>query len=111
MNIETKLLTVAQTAERLGVNRQRVLQLIKTDRLPARKLGTYYTVLETDVEVFGRQTRRAGRPPKQSVAPATASRPPQVSFAQAAAAFLGKHKDLPPDLSTNKDYLEGFGRD
>jgi excisionase family DNA binding protein len=59
---ETKLLSVKQAAAALGVNRQRVQQLIESKRLPAQKVGAYYVILEADLELV--RERKAGRPPK-----------------------------------------------
>ena len=60
-----KLLSVQQTAAALGVNRQRVQQLIKSKRLPAEKVGAYYVIREADLELV--RDRRVGRPPKGKV--------------------------------------------
>lgn len=57
-----KLLSVKQAAEILGVNRQRVQQLIESERLPARKVGSYYVICESDLELI--RKRKTGRPPK-----------------------------------------------
>ena len=59
---ETKLLSVKQAAAALGVNRQRVQQLIESKRLPAQKVGAYYVIREIDLELV--RDRKAGRPPK-----------------------------------------------
>jgi excisionase family DNA binding protein len=59
---ETKLLSVKQAAAALGVNRQRVQQLIEAKRLPAEKVGAYYVIREIDLELV--RERKAGRPPK-----------------------------------------------
>jgi len=59
---ETKLLSVKQAAAALGVNRQRVQQLIESKRLPAEKVGAYYVIREIDLELV--RERRTGRPPK-----------------------------------------------
>jgi excisionase family DNA binding protein len=59
---ETKLLSVKQVAVALGVNRQRVQQLIEAKRLPAEKVGTYYVIREIDLELV--RERKASRPPK-----------------------------------------------
>lgn len=64
MSNEQSLLTVKQAAEKLGVNRQRVLQLINSNRLVAQKVGTYYVIRESDVEALNLQDRKPGRPPK-----------------------------------------------
>ncbi|HJR07611.1 MAG TPA: helix-turn-helix domain-containing protein [Pyrinomonadaceae bacterium] len=59
---ETKLLSVKQAAAALGVNRQRVQQLIESKRLPAEKVGAFYVIREKDLELV--RERRAGRPSK-----------------------------------------------
>lgn len=59
---ETKLLSVKQAAAALGVNRQRVQQLIESKRLPAEKVGAFYVIREIDLELV--RERKVGRPPK-----------------------------------------------
>lgn len=44
------LLTVYEAAERLGLSHQRVRQLIDQGRLPARKVGRDWVILESDLE-------------------------------------------------------------
>ena len=56
------LLSVKQAAEVLGVNRQRVQQLIESERLPAEKVGAYYVIKEKDLELV--KDRKNGRPAK-----------------------------------------------
>jgi excisionase family DNA binding protein len=56
------LLSVTETAKRLGVIRQRVLQLINAGKLPAVKVGTTYVIKESDLELV--KERKTGRPPK-----------------------------------------------
>lgn len=60
---EVKLLSVKQAAEALGVNRQRIQQLIEAERLPAEKVGAYYVIKETDLKLV--ENRTVGRPPKK----------------------------------------------
>lgn len=111
MITEQKLLTVKQTAERLGVNRQRVLQLISANRLPAQKIGSYYTIFESDVEALNRQERKAGRPPKNQGSTngnPQAETPFKTAF-DVVPHLIGKHHSGIGDLSTNKKYLEGLG--
>lgn len=69
---ETKLLSVKQAAAALGVNRQRVQQLIDSKRLPAEKVGTYYVIREIDLELV--RERRTGRPPKAKAESSRASK-------------------------------------
>ncbi|MBD2189211.1 helix-turn-helix domain-containing protein [Pseudanabaena mucicola] len=49
------LLSVAQTAEKLGVTRQRVHDLIKNGQIIARKLGRYYYIESSEIERYGNQ--------------------------------------------------------
>ncbi len=56
------LLTVQDTAKRLGVSVPRVHQLISEKRLPAQKLGSQYVIKESDLQLV--EHRPTGRPPK-----------------------------------------------
>lgn len=58
-----KLLSVKESAEILGVNRQRVQALISEGRLPAQKIGNSYVVKESDLTLVAE--RKTGRPPKE----------------------------------------------
>lgn len=49
------LLSVAQAAEKLGVTRQRVHDLIKKDQIIARKLGRYYYIEAIEIERYRNQ--------------------------------------------------------
>lgn len=62
MSKETKLLSVIEAAEKLGVSRIRVNQLIDNGRLPAQKIGRSYVILESDLQLV--KDRPTGRPPK-----------------------------------------------
>ncbi|HUX16055.1 MAG TPA: helix-turn-helix domain-containing protein [Phycisphaerae bacterium] len=55
-------LTVPQAAERLGLHRNRILQLIDAGSLPATRLGRWWVLLAADVEAFARLDRPAGNP-------------------------------------------------
>ncbi len=59
---DEKLLSVKESAEMLGVNRQRVQALITEGRLPAQKIGNSYVIKESDLELV--KDRKTGRPPK-----------------------------------------------
>ena len=59
---DEKLLSVKESAEILGVNRQRIQALITEERLPARKIGNSYVIKESDLELV--KDRKTGRPPK-----------------------------------------------
>jgi excisionase family DNA binding protein len=58
----TTLLTVRQTAERLGVSGTRVRQFIHAHRLPAQRLGRDWIIDAPDLERFAAVPRRPGRP-------------------------------------------------
>ncbi len=58
----SNLLSVTETAKRLGVIRQRVFQLIKSGKLPAVMIGSQYVIKESDLELV--KDRKTGRPPK-----------------------------------------------
>lgn len=55
-------LTTTEAAERLGVHLSRVHVLISEGRLPAKKFGRSYMILESDLELV--RERKVGRPPK-----------------------------------------------
>jgi excisionase family DNA binding protein len=57
-----ELLSTAEVGKRLGVTRQRVLELITEGRLPARKVGRAYIVRAGDVDTL--EFHKVGRPPK-----------------------------------------------
>ena len=61
---EDKLLSTAEVAAQLGVTRQRVLELITGERLPAIKVGRSYVVRAGDLASL--ELRKVGRPPKAS---------------------------------------------
>ena len=62
MSKETKLLSVIEAAEKLGVSRWRVNQFINEGRLPSQKVGRSYVIRESDLELV--RERQTGRPPK-----------------------------------------------
>lgn len=61
---EDKLLSTADVAAQLGVTRQRVLELITDERLPAIKVGRSYVVRAADVSSL--ELGKVGRPPKSN---------------------------------------------
>lgn len=101
------LISTKEASEKLGVSVLRVQQLIWAKRLPAERIGRDYVINETDLRLV--KERKNGRPPK----PENGNQESKgKSFADAAAHLIGSVKEgLPPDLSTNKKYLEGLGRD
>lgn len=55
------LISVTEAADRLGVTRGRVAQLISEGRLPASKVGHVFVIQAQDLELV--KDRRPGRPP------------------------------------------------
>lgn len=92
-------LTTKQASEILGVSRRRVIALIEQGKLKAMKFSNVYMIGENDLRSVA--NRKNGRPENE----------PQkfVSFAEAAAKYIGSVEGGPPDLSTNPKYMEGFG--
>jgi excisionase family DNA binding protein len=61
--METKLLTTAEAADRLGISEVRIRQLCQDGRL-GRKIGRDWLFTAEEVESFRRQSRPTGRPAK-----------------------------------------------
>jgi excisionase family DNA binding protein len=65
---DLKFLSVAETAERLGLTRSRVNQLISKGVLPATRVGRSFMINERDLNsAKERNTKKTGRPPKAKV--------------------------------------------
>lgn len=60
MSIGSKLISVADAAQRLGITRGRVAQLIAAGRLPAVKVGRVFVINESDLKIL--ENRKSGRP-------------------------------------------------
>lgn len=54
------LLTITQTAERVGLTRQRVHALIKAGRLPAERVGSVLLIKESNLKLIA--VRKSGPP-------------------------------------------------
>jgi len=101
-----EVLTTKQASEILGVSRRRVIALIEQGKLKADKFASVYSIARKDLETI--RERPNGRPVKNGNATSNV-RP--ISFAEAAAEYIGSIKDgLPTDLSTNKEYLKDLGK-
>ncbi len=55
-------ISTTDAADRLGITRQRVLQLIEAGRLPASLFANVYMIRESDLKLV--KDRIPGRPPK-----------------------------------------------
>ncbi len=112
-------LTTKETAEKLGVSTGRVRQMVMNGQLPAEKFGRDLMFNETDIKTV--ENRKTGRPPnaekvneKKAVNKNGNKKAVKTIFDIApklVKTLSGKHDNLPSDLSTNKQYLEGLGRD
>jgi excisionase family DNA binding protein len=60
-------ISTTDAAEKLGITRQRVLQLIESGRLPASLFANVYMIREVDLKLI--EDRPVGRPPKTSKTP------------------------------------------
>ncbi len=62
MRTQEEYLSTTDAAKALGITRQRVLQLIKQERLPATKFANVYMVRASGLDAV--KERPIGRPPK-----------------------------------------------
>lgn len=96
------IITTKEAAERLNVSVRRVQSLIAAKRLPAEKIGGSYAIRENDLWLVN--GRKNGRPVKKG-------KSAEKDWNALIRKFAGCLKGGPRDLSTNKKYMEGFGRD
>ncbi len=96
------LISTKEAAATLKVSVRRVQALIASGRLPAEKIGNSYVIKPSDLKLIN--GRKSGRP-------TNGEEPSQEYFNKIIRRLAGKHSFGPPDLSTNKKYMEGFGRD
>jgi excisionase family DNA binding protein len=66
-------ISTTDAAERLGITRQRVLQLIEKGRLPASLFANVYMIREADLKLV--QDRPPGRPAKPKTNGSATSKP------------------------------------
>ena len=59
-------ISTSDAARELGITRQRVLQLIKHDRLKAERFANIYMIRRADLTAV--EDRQPGRPRKQAIA-------------------------------------------
>lgn len=98
-----EMLTTKQASEILGISRRRIIALIEGGRLKAQKFSNVYAIAPDDLESI--RDRSNGRPPKG----ATTKEQPFKTIFDIAPDLIGRIKGGPPDLSSNKKYLEGLG--
>jgi excisionase family DNA binding protein len=66
-------ISTTDAADRLGITRQRVLQLIVAGRLPASLFANVYMIREADLKLV--EDRSPGRPPKAKTSTEKSSGP------------------------------------
>jgi excisionase family DNA binding protein len=95
-------ISTKQAAEKLKVSVRRVQALIACGRLRAEKIGNSYAIKESDLREIG--ARKNGRPHN-------GTKVAEKDWNALIKKFAGCVKGGPPDLSTSRKYMEGFGRD
>ena len=94
-------MTTKEAAERLNISVRRVQALIAAGRLPAERIGNSLAIKESDLKNLN--GRKNGRP-------SNVTKTEEKDWDVIIRKYSGSVKGLPPDLSTNKKYMEGFGR-
>ena len=103
-------LTTKQVGEILGVSQRRVIALIEQGKLKADKFAGVYAIANKDLEAV--RNRKNGRPPKTKNGNLTnGDEKPFKTIFDVAPDLVGSLNSGLGDLSTNKKYLEGLGRD
>ncbi len=105
------LLSTKQAAEKLNVSPIRVRQLIHEGKLKAQLVGRDYVIEDASlkrVETYG----KPGRPPKvENGSQENVKERPFKTIFDVVPELAGKYDSGLGDLSINKKYLEGLGRD
>ncbi len=57
-----KILSTTEAAQRLSISQRRVVALIQSGRLPAKKIGSVWVIKEKDLHLVSK--RETGRPKK-----------------------------------------------
>jgi excisionase family DNA binding protein len=97
-------LTTKQASEILGVSRRRVIALIEQGKLKARKFSNVYMIAPKDLDAV--RERKSGRP---ETSDSSVDEKPFKTIFDIAPHLVGSIKGGPPDLSSNKKYLDGLG--
>ncbi len=100
LRIVNGLISTSEAAEKLRISVRRVQALIASGRLRAEKIGNRFLIRESDLKALN--GRKNGRP-----------KPTNAQMQEKLNAALKKYigcVSLGPDRSTNRKFLEGFGR-
>jgi len=107
-----ELLTTNEAAKILRVTPIRVRQLIREGKIEARQIGRDYVIEESSLETV-KTYGKAGRPTKETKSKNGNEKTFKTAFDIAPdlmRRLLDKQRDLPADLSTNKEYLKDLGK-
>ena len=107
-----ELLTTNEAAKILHVTPIRVRQLIREGKIEARQIGRDYVIEESSLETV-KTYGKAGRPAKETSNKNGDEKTFKTAFDIAPdlmRQLLDKQRDLPSDLSTNKEYLKDLGK-
>ncbi|MGH9945933.1 MAG: helix-turn-helix domain-containing protein [Pyrinomonadaceae bacterium] len=94
-------ISTKEAAAKLNVSVRRVQALIAAGRLPAEKIGNSFAIREADLKPLNR--RKNGRPQN-------GIKTEEKDWDAIIKKFAGSITGGPSDLSTNKKYMEGYGR-
>ncbi|CAN5582080.1 hypothetical protein BH24ACI2_BH24ACI2_02030 [soil metagenome] len=104
------LISTKEASKKLGVSILRVQQLIWAKRLPAQRIGRDYVINESDLQLV--KERKNGRPKRATGDnKINESEKPFKTIFDVVPELAGSLDSGLGDLSTNKKYLEGLGRD
>jgi excisionase family DNA binding protein len=70
-NEDSEPISTTEAAERLGISRKRVNQLIDEQKLPAKKIGKVWIIDPKDLALVENRQKTAGRPKKSTTTPTT----------------------------------------
>ncbi len=107
-----ELLTTNEAAKILRVTPIRVRQLIREGKIEARQIGRDYVIEESSLETV-KTYGKAGRPTKETKSKNGNEKTFKTAFDIAPdlmRRLLDKQRDLPADLSTNKEHLQDLGK-
>jgi excisionase family DNA binding protein len=104
------LLTTSEAAKRLQVTPIRIRQMIREGKIEAKQVGRDYVIAESSLESV-KTYGKAGRPKKIKDDETTGSEKPFKTVFDIVPELAGSLDSGLGDLSTNKEYLKGLGRD
>jgi len=104
------LLTTSEAAKRLRVTPIRIRQMIREGKILAKQVGRDYVIAASSLESV-KTYGKAGRPKKTDDGENNESKDTFKTIFDVVPELAGSLDSGLGDLSTNKKYLEGLGRD